>query len=209
MTESDLRFTDPSPRIHATAQLKNCRVGRYASIGERTILREVELGDFSYFERHAEAIYCAIGKFCSIAANTRLNALEHPLERTTTHKVSYRPNEYFRYLGMDKEFRDRRRSKRVTIGHDVWIGHGAVVLPSIAIATGAVVGANAVVTRDVGPYEIVAGAPARPLRKRFSPQLTERLLESRWWDWLDEKLFAAIPDMQTLPVEAWLEKWGG
>jgi phosphonate metabolism protein (transferase hexapeptide repeat family) len=205
---SDLRFTDPAPRIHATARTQGCRLGRWSSVGERTVLREVGLGDFSYFERQAEAIYADIGKFCSIAAQTRINALEHPLERPTTHKASYRPNEYFRYLGVDREFRERRRQARVSVGHDVWIGHGAVVLPGVRIATGAVVGANAVVTRDVAPYAIVAGVPAKPLRQRFADRVAERLLASQWWDFPDEKLFEALPDMQKLATEAWLEKWG-
>ena len=167
----DLRFTDPAPRIHSTAELKSCRLGRYSAVGERVILREVTVGDFSYFERHAEAIYTAIGKFCSIAANTRINALDHPLDRATTHKVSYRPNEYFRYLGVDAGYREKRRSRAVTIGHDVWIGHGAVVRPGVRIGNGAVVGANAVVTRDVGAYEIVAGAPAKTMEVRDRTQV--------------------------------------
>lgn len=203
----DLRFTDPEPKIHPTAELKSCRLGRYAAIGERVILREVTVGDFTYFERHAEAIYTAIGKFCSIAANTRINALDHPMERLTTHKVSYRPNEYFRYLGVDTGFRERRRAKKVTIGNDVWIGHGAVVMPGVKIGDGAVVGANAVVTRDVAPYQIVAGAPARPLRPRFPVAVAERLLRMAWWDWPVERLFEAIPDMQALSIDAFLDKW--
>jgi phosphonate metabolism protein (transferase hexapeptide repeat family) len=205
---TDPRFTDPRPRVHSTARLKECRLGRYCEIGERTILRDVRLGDFSYFERHAEAIYSDIGKFCSIAANSRIHALEHPLARATTHKASYRPNEYFRFLGVDREFREMRRGKRVNIGHDVWIGHGAVVMPGIAVGTGAVIGANAVVTRDVAPYAIVAGAPARPLRQRFAEEIAERLLACAWWNFDDEKLFAALPDMQNMAIEAWLEKWG-
>ena len=203
----DLRFKDPEPRIHPTAELKSCRLGRYAAIGERVVLREVSLGDFSYFERHAEAIYTVIGKFCSIAANTRINALEHPIERVTAHKLTYRPNEYFRYLGVDSAFRDRRRAKRVNIGHDVWIGHGAVVMPGISIGNGAVIGANAVVTRDVVAYEIVAGAPSRKLRMRFPPEIAERLQRLAWWDWPVERLFEAIPDMQALPVEEFLDRW--
>jgi phosphonate metabolism protein (transferase hexapeptide repeat family) len=208
MADEDLRFIDPSPRIHPTAQLKGCKIGRYAGVGERTILREVTLGDFSYFERHAEAIYCDIGKFCSIAANTRINALDHPLDRATTHKVSYRPNEFFRYLGVDAQYRALRRSKRVVIGHDVWIGHGAVVLPGVTVATGAVVGANAVVTSDIGSYEIFAGVPARRIRTRFPVPIIDGFLASQWWDWPDERLFEAIPDMQSMGVDAWLEKWG-
>jgi len=203
----DLRFLPPEPRVHPTAELKGCRIGRYAAVGERTILREVTVGDFSYFERHAEAIYTDIGKFCSIAANTRINALEHPLERPTTHKISYRPNEYFRYLGVDQTFRARRRDKRVTIGHDVWIGHGAVVMPGIRIGNGAVIGANSVVTSDVPAFMIVAGVPARPIRPRFASGAAERLENMAWWEWPLDRLFEAIPDMQKLEIEQFIEKW--
>jgi phosphonate metabolism protein (transferase hexapeptide repeat family) len=203
----DIRFKSPEPRIHPTAELKSCRLGPYSIVGERVILREVTLGDFSYFERHAEAIYTTIGKFCSIAANSRINALEHPLERLTTHKVSYRPNEYFRYLGVDATFRERRQSNAVTIGHDVWIGHGAVVMPGVSIGNGVVVGANAVVTRDVGPYEIVAGVPARTLRLRFPAEVSARIERLAWWDWPVAKLADAVPDMQVLSIEAFLERW--
>lgn len=208
MTEpEELRFKSPEPRIHPTAELKGCRLSPYVSIGERVVLRDVSVGDFSYFERHSEAIYTSIGKFCSIAANSRINALEHPIERITQHKLSYRPNEYFRYLGVDAGFRERRQGTRVTIGHDVWIGHGAVVLPGITIGNGAVVGANAVVSRDVMPFEIVAGTPARPLRMRFPPETVERIQRLAWWDWPVEQLFEAIPDMQTLSIEAFLDRW--
>ena len=207
MTAPDLRLTDPQPRIHPTAELKGCRLGAHVSIGERVILREVTVGDFSYFERHAEAIYTSIGKFCSIAANTRIHALEHPLERITTHKVSYRPNENFRYQGVDQAFRERRRARSVTIGHDVWIGHGAVIMPGVAIGHGAVVGANAVVTKDIAPYTIAVGVPAQPLRKRFPPDVAARLLRLAWWDWPIEQIFDAIPDMQALAIEAFLDKW--
>jgi phosphonate metabolism protein (transferase hexapeptide repeat family) len=205
----DLRFKDPDPRIHPTAELKGCRLGRYAAIGERCVLREVNVGDFTYFERNAEAIYTEIGKFCSIAANTRINALEHPIERITQHKVSYRPNEYFRWLGDDADFKARRQRKRVRIGHDVWVGHGAVILPGVRIGNGAVIGANAVVTHNVDAYEIMAGVPARRLRQRFLPEISERIEALAWWDWPVAKLADAIPDMQALPIEDFLQRWSG
>lgn len=206
-TPADLRFKNDEPRIHPTAELKGCRLGRHVAIGERVVLREVTVGDYSYFERHAEAIYTTIGKFCSIAANTRINALEHPMERLTTHKVSYRPNEYFRYLGVDGDFRERRRAKPVTVGNDVWIGHGAVIMPGVTIGNGAVIGANSVVTRDVGPFEVFAGVPARRLKMRFPAEIVARIEALAWWDWPAERLFEAIPDMQRLPIEAFLDRW--
>jgi len=210
MTSSDdLRFQNSEPRIHSTAQLKSVKLGRYADIGERVILREVTIGDFTYFERNGEGIYAEIGKFCSIAANVRINALEHPMERLTTHKVSYRPNEYFRYLGVDGEFRARRQERRVVIGNDVWIGHGAVITPGVQIGHGAVIGANAVVTKDVPPYHVVGGVPAHFIRKRFENAVIERLLELEWWNWPVEKLYEAVPDIQMLEIEAFLEKWSG
>jgi phosphonate metabolism protein (transferase hexapeptide repeat family) len=206
MDDLSQRKTD-QPRIHSTAQLKSCKLGRYCEVGERVVLREVVAGDFTYFERNGEAIYTELGKFCSVAANVRINALEHPMERVTMHKVTYRPNEYFRFHGLDNDFRERRRAKRVLIGHDVWIGHGAVILPGVTVGTGAVIGANAVVSKPVAPYQIVAGVPAKAIRFRFTEPVRSRLLAAQWWDWPVEKLADAIPDMQTLGIEAFLDKW--
>jgi phosphonate metabolism protein (transferase hexapeptide repeat family) len=203
----DPRFSNDQPRIHPSAQLKGVKLGKFSEVGERVILRDVTAGDFTYFERHGEGIYADIGRFCSIAANVRINALEHPMERLTTHKISYRPNEFFKYRGVDGAFRARRQAKRVSIGHDVWIGHGAVVMPAIQIGDGAVIGANSVVTKNVAPYTIVAGNPARVIRLRFPAEVAARLERLAWWDWPNEKLFEAIPDIQSLGIEDFLSKW--
>jgi phosphonate metabolism protein (transferase hexapeptide repeat family) len=198
---------DPKPRIHQTAKLKDTKCGSFSDIGERVILRDVVLGDFSYLERHSEGIYADIGKFCSIASNVRINALEHPMERATTHKFTYRPNEYFFFHGIDQPFRARRQAKRVTIGHDVWIGQGAIIMPAVTIGNGAVIGANAVVTKDVPPYAVVAGVPAKFLRWRFSEAVIKRLQDLKWWDWSHETLANAVPDFQSLSIEEFLDKW--
>lgn len=204
---SDQLFIPDEPRIHPTSEMKGCRLGRHVVIGERTILRDVVLGDYTYLERHAEMAHTDVGKFCSIASNTRINALEHPVERVTQHKISYRPNEFFRFLGVDQQFRTRRATKRVRIGHDVWIGHGAVVMPGVSIGNGAVVGANAVVTRAVEPYTIVGGVPARQIRRRFPEQIAARIEALAWWDFPRELLYEAIADMQNLSVQSFLDTW--
>ncbi|WP_455476677.1 DapH/DapD/GlmU-related protein [Bartonella sp. B41] len=206
-TVKDLRFRDSEPSINTTARLHGCKLGRYVKVNERVILRDVTVGDFSYFERNSEAIYSDIGRFCSIASYVCLNALRHPVERLSTHKVTYRPNEYFRYIELDHSFREDRCANRVVVGHDVWIGRGAVVLPGIKIGHGAIIGANAVITKDVEPYAIVAGVPAKLLRMRFSDNVIQILLDMAWWNWPLDKIYNALSDIQSLPIEIFISKW--
>lgn len=205
--KGELRFRADEPRVHTTADLKETRLGRAADIGEKVILRRVSVGAYSYFERGGEAAHATIGKFCSIAAYVRINAVDHPLERITTHKISYRPNEYFRFQGVDHGFAAQRSDCPVSIGHDVWIGHAAIVMPGVTVGNGAVIGAGAVVTQDVAPFTIVAGVPARPLRRRFDEAVSERIEALAWWDWPKERLFDAVADMQALSVTDFLAKW--
>lgn len=206
--ENELEFSrNAQPKIHPSAQLKSVKLGQYTEIGERVILRDVQIGNFTYLERNGEGIYARIGSFCSIASHVRINALEHPMQRLTMHKMTYRPNEYFKHIGVDMDYRAYRSSKRVTIGHDVWIGHGAVIMPGVTIGTGAVIGANAVVTKDVPAYMIAAGVPAKVLRARFDDKTIARLLDSAWWDWPVALIYQALPDIQTMEINAFLDKW--
>jgi phosphonate metabolism protein (transferase hexapeptide repeat family) len=187
--------------------LRECVLGQFTDVAERCLLAETTLGDYSYIERHVEAIYTDIGKFCAIAANVRINALNHPLDRISQHKITYRPNEYFLYAKVDKDFREARKQARVTIGHDVWIGHGAIVMPGISIGHGAVVAAGAVVTKDVEPYAIVAGVPAKRMKWRFKKSIRTRIINLAWWDWPHDRLAEVVDDMRAIDVEAFLAKY--
>ncbi|TBW37599.1 chloramphenicol acetyltransferase [Siculibacillus lacustris] len=197
-----------TPTIDPTATVRASRLGRYTEVGARTSVVETEMGDYSYVVQDAQIIYTTVGKFCSIAAHTRINPGNHPMERITQAHFTYRASAYFDGESDDDAFFDWRRDHAVTIGHDVWIGHGAIVLAGRAIGTGAVVAGGAVVTKDVAPYTIVAGNPARPIRRRFDEATAARIERLAWWDWDHATLRARLPDFRSLGVPAFLDKYG-
>ena len=130
------------PLVDPTASLRETNLGAYCEVGARTMLLDVEMGDYSYVVNDAQMTYTMIGKFCSIAAMTRINPGDHPMHRATQAHFSYRASAYFPGEADDAEFFEWRKSHRVHIGHDVWIGHGAVILPGRNVGTGAVVAAR-------------------------------------------------------------------
>src|ERR1700709_2424586 len=137
------------PTIDPTAKLHDVRLGAYSEVGARTILHDVAMDDYSYVVNDAEIAYTTIGKFCSIAAITRINPGNHPMQRASQAHFTYRASAYFPGEADDAEFFAWRRSHRVQVGHDVWIGHGAIILPGRNVGTGAVTAAGAGVTKAV------------------------------------------------------------
>lgn len=197
------------PLIDPSARVESCTLGRYTEVAEGCRLSETSLGDYSYIMANGQTWCATIGKFANIAASVRINATHHPMSRATLHHITYRAGDYFDDASDEEAFFVQRRAKRVNVGHDSWIGHGVTILPGVTVGDGAVIGSGAVVTRDVAPYTIVAGVPAKIIRMRFDPLTAERMQALAWWDWDHPTLRAALDDFRNLSAEAFLEKYGG
>ncbi|WP_342358877.1 DapH/DapD/GlmU-related protein [Terrarubrum flagellatum] len=196
-----------APLIHPTAEVKDSKLGRYTEIGAHCHVARSTIGDYSYAVEGAQIAYAEIGKFANIAAHVRIYASMHPMERASLHHFTYRSSWYFEGETDDADFFAWRASNGITIGHDTWIGHGAVIMPGVKIGHGAIIGSNAVVTRDVADFAIAVGVPARTIRQRFSRDIADRLMALAWWDWPHEKLRTALPDFRKLSTPEFIEKY--
>lgn len=198
----------PHTVIHPSASIKYATLGDYNDIGPGWTLLESTLGDYSYLAgSDGQVIYSQIGKFCSIASHVVINPGDHPMDRVTQHHCTYRRIRYGLADTNDEAFFDWRRKQKCVIGHDVWIGTAAKIMAGVSVGTGAVVAAGAVVTRNVHPYQVVAGVPARPIRLRFAPDIIERLLQTQWWHWGRDALEERFTDFYD--IDLFLEKYAG
>jgi phosphonate metabolism protein (transferase hexapeptide repeat family) len=198
-----------APFIHPDCQIKEATFGAYVEIGQGSRIHNARFGDYSYCDRYADIANAEIGKFANIAAFARIGPTDHPMDQPSLHHFLYRSPDYFDDAEADAGFFEKRAARLAHIGHDTWIGHGAVIRPEVRIGTGAVVASMAVVTHDVDPYQIVAGIPAKPMRARFARPIAERLMALGWWDWEHAVLRERLDDFRAIPTEAFLEKYEG
>lgn len=156
------------------------KLHHHVQLNRRNILSHVEVGAYTYTGANTIIKQANIGKFCSISWNVSIAGNVHDYNEAAIHPFARLKSFGFinENLGMD--------SKTIIIGNDVWIGMNACILPGICIGDGAIVGAGSVVTKDVPPYMIVAGNPAKPLKARFSDDIIKALQKASWWDWPEE-----------------------
>ncbi|MFW5956266.1 MAG: acetyltransferase [Halorhabdus sp.] len=189
----------PEPTVHEPVSITESELGAWTELRRRARVNESTIGDYTYLMERVQLDYATVGKFGNVAADARLGPTNHPLDRPTAHHFTYRAEMYD--LGNDDEsIFEWRADQPVDIGHDVWIGHGAIVLPGVTIGNGAAIGAGAVVADDVDPYTVVAGVPATPIRRRFPEDVAARIEATEWWEWdhdtLRERL-DSFRDLQT------------
>ncbi len=195
-----------SPSLHPSAVLIDCQVGAWTEIGANSHLIECTIGDYSYTAGDVDALYTDIGKFCSIASHVRINPSNHPMTRVSQHHFTYRRMQYGFDTENDEGIFAWRRADKCVIGHDVWLGHAVTVMPGVTIGTGAVVGSGAVVTKDIPPYMIAVGVPAKPMRMRFPEAVAAKLLHIAWWDWDHATIKERFTDF--LSMDAFIAKYG-
>lgn len=156
---------------------------------------------YHYPDLHHDSL--TIGRFCSLACQSKflMPIAQHTKQALTTYPFALaqahwevEPPEGWELLDTTNNIRGKGPT---VVGNDVWLGYDCVIMPGVTIGDGAAVGTRSVVTRDVPPYTVVAGAPARPIYKRYDDATIARLLEIRWWDWSDEEIARVLPEMIT------------
>lgn len=192
----------PRTGDHQTVYLKDVITNPNIEVGEYTMYNDF-VNDPREFEKNNVLYHypingdkLIIGKFCSIACGAKFlfTSANHKISSLSTYPFPI----FYEEWGLDaKDIRNAWDNKGdIVIGNDVWIGYEAVIMAGVTIGDGAIIGTRAVVTKDVPPYTIVGGVPAKPIRKRFDDATVERLIKLRWWDWEHEKIAQSIAAIQ-------------
>ena len=191
-----------------TIYLKNVITDPNIEIGDYTIYNDFVNNPCDFQKNNVLYHYpinhdrLVIGKFCSIACGAKFlfASANHTMRSLSTYTFPI----FFEEWGLDvKNITDAWDNKGdIVIGNDVWIGYESVILSGVTVGDGAVIGARAVVTKDVPPYTIVGGVPAKPIRRRFDEEKIERLLALRWWDWDRAKIARNIAAIQNGNIDA-------
>lgn len=201
----------PRSQGHSTVYLQNVVSGPGISVGDYTMYddfvndpRDFQRNNVLYHHPECNHDRLVIGKFCSIACGAKFlfNAANHSLRSLSSYPFPI----FFEEWGLEPDPVSIARAwdnhGDILVGNDVWIGFEAVILAGVSIGDGAIIGSRAVVTKDVPPYTIVGGVPAKPIRRRFDNEIISKLLALRWWDWPEEKIRRNLKAIQAGNISA-------
>jgi acetyltransferase-like isoleucine patch superfamily enzyme len=181
---------------------KNCKINSDCALKdkchvlENSILNNTEVDRFSYVGRNCLIQNAKIGSFCSIANDVIIGLGKHPLSYFSTSPLFYKKRNTFNYpiVKQDLEFDEY---ELISIGSDVWIGARAIILDGVEIGHGAIIAANSLVNKNVPPYSIVGGIPAKVIKYRFTDEIIEKLLHEKWWEWEIHRIIREMPEVIT------------
>lgn len=198
----DLKKIYPRSGDYQTVYLQNVITNPHIEVGDYTIYNDF-VNDPTLFEQNNVLYHypinhdkLQIGKFCSIACGTKFlfNSANHTMNSLSTYPFPL----FFEEWKLSKKDVTKSWDNKgnIIVGNDVWIGYETVILAGVTIGDGAIIGARSVVTKDVPPYTIVAGVPAKEVRKRFDESIIAELLQIKWWNWPKEKIAQNIEAIQ-------------
>ncbi len=181
------RLLNPSCTIHAAGMCRHVKLGKGVTLERGSFICAGSIGKHTYINK-----YClidrntqSIGNFCSIAYGVKTGLGNHPVQWVSSHPFAY--DKKYGFVEQSRQF-DGQTTGPCIIGNDVWIGANAIILAGVKVGDGAIIGANSLVNKDVEPYSIVAGSPAKLIRYRFDAGTIAALQKSAWWNWDDEKI---------------------
>lgn len=162
--------------------VKNCQLDTTSKVGQKSNVLNVKVGKYSYIGRNNGVTNAQIGNFCSIGSFVTIGGGVHPLNRISTSPLFYDEGNDWKTSEYISENNKEVDQLLTVVGNDVWIGDYSYIKAGVTVGDGVIIGAGAVVTKDVPPYAVVGGVPARVIRYRFPEEVIGRLLELKWWD---------------------------